>query len=365
MDDVSLDDGLEGPESLAFGLGVMETGAMVVALLAAWACVATMPAALGWPGGVLLVAGGALLGWGRHDERSFLEWSLLASRFVWRRRRDLGGRIAAAVPGWLRAPLRRAARGERRLPVGRRGGGVAAPEGVVLPLVLPRMAAHEAAAPPRIVGFFSLRGGSGRTALACAVAARLAAVGRLPDRHAWRILRVAVVDLDALLPAASMRWGAALGGPPRRHNSGATIHPAPLGDEPAATVRVDEAAAAADVVVVDARWQEGAQDLLVRCTDIVVVTEPSPAGVLDAYRSVAWLRRHGLRERLLLVANRCPPTAVLDDVETDLGVAVVARIPPSHDLDGEDGVAVLAAVLNQRLLGGGGCGRDGVAAEAG
>src|SRR6202035_4530883 len=104
-------------------------------------------------------------------------------------------------------------------------------------------------------------------------------------------------------------------------------------------------------VVVDARWTaRGGVDMLRRCDDVVVLVEPTEAGVLDAYRSVAWLRRLGLRERLLLVANRCAEDADLGELEADLGLDVAARVGLSDDVDGDPGVASLAAALNRRLL---------------
>ena len=365
MDEVTMDDGLDRPESLVAGLGVAETGALVVALLAGWACVAALPAAVGWPGAVILAGSGALLGWGRVDDRTLLAWAVLAARFGWRRR----GRAAAAVNRRGRAaiaPLVGRTRGTRASArAGARGGGAGT---VVVPLVLPRLAAPPARGGARVVGFFSLRGGSGRTSLACAVAARLAAGGRLPGRQGWRLLRVVLLDLDTTLPAASLRWGATIGGPPRRHASGAVIHPAPLdaGGDPVGAL--GEVATEADVVVVDARWQgPGGADLLRRCDDIVVLTAPAPAGLLDAYRSVAWLRRVGLRDRLVLVATHCDDAAELGELEGDLGLAVVARVPVTDDIDGEPAVESLAALLNRRLLAGrtGDDHGDAIDAEAG
>ena len=334
MDDVTMDDGLDRPETLVLGLGVPETAALVVTLLGAWAGIAALPAWLGWPVAVALVAAGAALGWGRLDDRTLLAWAVLAAWFAWRRRHALRRQLAARV----RRP---------RMPV-------PAPADVVVPLVLPRPAMPAPAAGARVVGFFSLRGGSGRSALACALAAHLAGEGRLRTPRGWRALRVALLDLDTTLPGASLAWGATLGGPPRRHVSGVLVHPAPLddGDEPLA--RLAAAAVDADVVVVDARWHEpGGFDLLRRCDDIVVLVAPTAAGVLDGYRSVAWLRRVGLRERVLLVANRCAPDAPFAELEDDLGLRVHARVPESDDLEMEPAVAALAATVNQRLLAGG------------
>ena len=349
MDEVSLDDGLDGTETLVLGLGVPETAVLVTALLGAWACVAGLPAAAGWPAAVLLAAGGALLGWGRHDGRTILGWTLRAAAFAWRQRRRSGARPTGALAS-LSSRVRDRARGLVRPP---RSSSLAGERGaLVLPLVLPRHAPPGPRSGARVVTLVSLRGGSGRSTLGCALATRLALDGRLPGARGWRRLRVVLVDADATLPGASLAWGAPLGGAPQRHRSAAVVHPAPAAGEVDVAAALERGAAGADVVVLDAPWRPGGDcAALQRCDDILVLLEPTPAGVLDAYRSVAWLRRLGLRDRLLLVANRCDDGTDLAEVEGDLGLRVVARVPRG-DLESADAVAALAALLNRRMLGG-------------
>lgn len=347
-----MDDGLDGAEALVFGLGTGETATLVVALLAAWACIAALPAPVAWPLAAGLAGSGALLGWGRRDERTLLAWAVLAARFGWRRRAEAAAQVRRAVSSLAaRRPARRRLAWPHLESGDRRWLPVPAPA-VVLPLVLPRPGGRPSRVEARLVGIFSLRGGSGRTALACALAARLAGAGRLPGHRGWRPLRVALLDLDSAVPAASLRWGARVGGPPRQHESGAVIHPGAVADGGELLDAVGRGADGVDVAIVDARWHEPqAAEALRVCDDIVVLVEPTPEGWLDTYRSVAWLRGAGLGDRLLLVGNRCRDDADVSELEGDLGLTLVVRVPVSEDLEGESAVAALAALLNQRALG--------------
>jgi MinD-like ATPase involved in chromosome partitioning or flagellar assembly len=220
----------------------------------------------------------------------------------------------------------------------------------------------------RRVAFFALRGGAGRTTLACEVAALLAVRGRESSGPGpgWGRPRTALLDLDDGLPAASLRLGMSLvvdgpggratvpGGGLRRHRSGLLVAPGTTHPWRPVTLETVQAAVAvaeavgADVTVLDVGCKPGetCSAVMRLCDNIVVVVEPTAAGILDAYRSTDVLRALGLRERLLYVANRCGEEADLGELEADLRVHVLVRIP--YDAALTAGVADVGDQLDAR-----------------
>ena len=142
MDQVSMNDGLEGRETVAFGLAAGEIAVLVLALLTGYAVLRSgLAGALAWSLAAVLVAGGATLAWGRLAGRPLLEWSVLLARFLVRTRHarvarlrvrwkrwGLAARAAALMEGWWRRLVSRSPRSTRPLQTG----------AVVVPLALRR-----------------------------------------------------------------------------------------------------------------------------------------------------------------------------------------------------------------------------------
>lgn len=356
MDEVSMHDGLDAPETVAFGLGAAETAALVLSLLLGYATVVTLPAVAAWPLATIAVGGGALLAWGRYQERSLLAWAVLAVRFAVRHRdratalvMGAAGAVSAAARSlWAAARATLPSRGTVRARAATTDPSAPAPVVFRLVPAPPRPAGPHRQGSRRIA-FFALRGGAGRTTLACEVATLLAARGRAHDGAHRATLPTALLDLDGGLPAASLRLGVPLvasapgddGSDAEpgvvRHRSGLLVAPGTAGLSPPVTRQVAETAVAAaeaagaEVTVLDVRCDPGetCAGVLDLCDDIVVVVETTAAGILDAYRGTVLLRKLGLRDRLLYVANRCGEDDDLTSLEADLGVRVLVRIP--HD----------------------------------
>ena len=83
-----MNDGLDGRETVAFGLAAGEIAVFVLALMTGYAVLRSgLPGAAAWIMAVVVVAVGAALAWGRIEGRPLLDWSLLLGRFVVRTRR--------------------------------------------------------------------------------------------------------------------------------------------------------------------------------------------------------------------------------------------------------------------------------------
>lgn len=364
MEQVSMNDGLEGRETVAFGLAAGEVAVFVLALMTAYAALRSgLPGAAGWCLAALLAGGGGALAWGRLDGRPLLEWAVLLARFVVRTRHVHLARLAQVCRGLRRRPrpagapvvakvaLRRhpeqgaptVANGPQRLAV------------VGRPLRAVGRAAEAGTAPGRrahVVGFFSLNGGSGRTTLAVELATLLAVRGLAAGASDDLGPRVALLDLTERSPTAALRLGIPL---PLRsepadsaafvaHESGLLVLAAPAERcGPASGATVVRAAvgaaerAGAGVVVVDVDCDLGVRcvEVLRRCDEVYVTIAPTAVGVLDAYRSTAALRRLGLRDRIGHVVNRWHAGVDLAEVMADVGGTVRAAVP-------EDGALVRA-----------------------
>ncbi|HEY8755802.1 MAG TPA: hypothetical protein VIN65_05565 [Candidatus Dormibacteraeota bacterium] len=398
MDKQSMNDGLDGRETIAFGLVAGEIAVLTLALLAGYAVLHSgLAGPIVWTLAAVLLIGGSTLAWGRLAGRPLLEWCVLLARFLVRTRHSRAAqlrmrwrrcRLATHVSDLRRRCRRprtgRPARGQRPLQAG----------AVVIPLALRRMEdAATAAAPPArhppaarlavvdgvspapagpagdgrrrafVVGFFSLCGGTGRTTLAVEVAAMLAAGGRAAAATGAPRTRVALLDLAERNPGVGLRLGIppplprdappAVSGCLVTHGPGLLVALPPVSasqaDAPGsgaaeALIRAAEERGA-DVVVVDVDCDLGPRCRLVleRCDQVIVTLTPTAGGVLDAYRSTAVLRGMGLRDRIAYVVNRWRPGIDLSETMADLGGALSAEIPDDH--------AVVDAENRHRLAG--------------
>jgi MinD-like ATPase involved in chromosome partitioning or flagellar assembly len=83
MGGIHFTDGIDRPDTIAFGLDAPRLVAVVVAALSGYAVMqAPLPFALRVGVAVLVAATGALLGWGRYAGRPLLTWAWLALRFA-------------------------------------------------------------------------------------------------------------------------------------------------------------------------------------------------------------------------------------------------------------------------------------------
>jgi hypothetical protein len=376
MEQVPMNDGLDGRETIAFGLGAGEVAAFVLALMTAYAVIRSgLAGVVAWPVAGLVAGGGAALAWGRLAGRPMLEWAVLLAGFMVRTAPARAARTRRRLDAWSAGLRARAS--EVRLRVLPRVAAVAPGKGgdVVLPLALRRLEPTAAARtevpvrPPRagshVVGFFSLAGGAGRTTLAVELAATLAVRGRTAAATGAPGRRVVLLDLARRNPAVGLRLGLP---PPAGAADGLIAHPTGLlvgvapSSSPGAAAPAFPAAlvddASADVVVVDFDCDLGdhCRDVLARCDQLLVTLTPTAGGVLDAYRSTALLRRLGLRERIGHVVNRWRPGLDLREVMADLGGEIMAEIPDDqafvdgenqHRVAGLDGGGEVAAALER------------------
>jgi hypothetical protein len=344
LDKVLMNDGLDGRETIAFGLVAGEIVALVLAMLSGYAVLHSgLAEAIAWSLAALLLAGGASLAWGRLAGRPLLEWCVLLAWFLVRTRHARAARLrtrwrrcavatqvsALRQRGWRSHAGRRAAHSPRPLQAG----------AVNIPLALRHIADESSAATPvatpvsarrlavvgaetpaalgrdgdgrrrsHVVGFFSLCGGTGRTTLAVEVAAMLAARGRAAAATGSLVTRVALLDLAERSPGVGLRLG--IPPPPARadgsptiagslvtHGPGLLVGLAPAsvspGHQPGGVAAETLIRAAedrgADIVIVDVDCDLGARcvQALDRCDQVMVTLTPTAGGVLDAYRSTA------------------------------------------------------------------------------
>jgi cellulose biosynthesis protein BcsQ len=380
MEQVSLNDGIDSRETLAFGLAAGEVAVFVLALMGAYAVLRSgLAGAIAWTAAGLVLGGGAVLSWGRLGGRPMVEWVVLLAGFLIRTRRARFARIRACAQGCRAASNTAAAAVRLRLQAGAAAAGRSREGGaVVIPLALRRLdrrsgdqpAADQRAAigRSRVVGFFSLAGGTGRTTLAVEVATILAVRGRSAHATGTAGPRVALLDLARRNPSVGLRLGMPAPSPGSHplvaHGSGLVVGLAAAsslprdGDEAARTAALIDSpeCAAADFVIVDFDCDLG--DLCIgvlrRCDQVLVTLTPTASGVVDAYRSTAFLRRIGLRDRIGHVANRWRPGVDIGEAMDDLGGVIVAQIPEDPaladaarrlDATGTDGAAPAVARL--------------------
>ena len=388
-----MNDGLDGRETIAFGLAAAEVAILVMALMSGYAVVRSgLAGAVAWSLSAVLVAGGATLAWGRLAGRPLLEWSVLLVRFLVRTRHQRAARLrgrwghaasAARSGGWRCRLVSRPPRSGRALQTG----------AVVIPLALRRVEGEagnvvsgaDGAWRPgddghhrsHVVCFFSFNGGTGRTTLAVEVAAILAVGGHATAATRSPGMRVALLDLTERSPGVGLRLG--IPPPPARGDApptpsaslvttgagllvglaSAPATPAELPATPAPKALIEAAEdRGADVVVVDIDCDLSAhcRQVLQRCDQVLVTLTPTAGGVLDAYRSTAVLRRMGLRDRIGYVVNRWRPGIDLAETMADLGGTIAAEIPDDqavvdaenrHRIAGLDSSGALAEALAQ------------------
>jgi hypothetical protein len=381
MDHVSMNDGLDGRETIAFGLVAGEIAVFVLALMTGYAVLRSgLPGAVAWSFAAVLVGGGAALAWLRVAGRPLLEWAVLLLRFVVRTRHAQVARLRRRLGTlWPRSarPLQAGA--------------------VVLPLALRRMGSEDAAVerkPPltvvrhepesaelgaagvrrrsHVVAFFSLNGGTGRTALAVELAAILAVRGRAAAATRSPGRRAALLDLTERNPRVGLRLGiappVAASGSTREsaerlltHQLGLLVWLPPAGDsdseDPSPTLLIEAAEdGGAGIVVVDIDCDLGPRcvEVLRRCDQILITLTPTAGGLVDAYRSAAVLRRMGLRDLIGYVVNRWHPGIDIGETMADLRGTVAAEVPDdrsvvdaenSHRIAGLDGTGAVPAAL--------------------
>jgi hypothetical protein len=382
MEQVSMNDGLDGRETLAFGLAAGEVVVFVLALLGAYAVLHSgLPGVVAWGLAAILAGGGAALSWGRLAGRPLVEWAVILAGFLVRTRHARAARLGERLLRWRTAIGAAAtALGLRTRARAAMLGGSPESGGVVIPLALRRLGPADesgAAAPPptatprrsRVVGFFSLAGGTGRTTLAVEVAA-LAVRARAAAATGAPAPRVVLLDLARRNPCVGLRLRMPAPSPGDRgvvaHESGllvglaaASTSPFDRDDTAKPEAVVDGAGCAdADVVIVDfdCDLDEACSRLLRRCDLVLVTLTPTTGGVVDAYRSTAVLRRLGLRDRIAHVVNRWQPGVDLGETMADLGGSIAAEIPDHpalgdaahrHPLSGLDGECEVANALGQ------------------
>jgi hypothetical protein len=364
MEQVSMNDGLDGRETVAFGLSAGEIAVFVLALMTGYAVLRSgLPGAAAWTLAIVVVAVGAALAWGRLAGRPLLDWSLLLGRFVVRTRhrrlRRVRGGAAEGSPRPGRSPETRAL----LIPLSRlrpeAGRGAASAPGRDPGAAVQELTATAGGAAPggarrssHIVTFFSLKGGTGRTTLAVELAATLALRSRAAVATGAGPRPVALIDATERSPAVGLRLGVApVPAPPggtgpdaaaslQPHELGLLLgipsappapHHPPVTPLPAALIAAAEARGA-DVVVVDIDCDLGPRclEVLHRCDQVLVTLTPTAGGVLDAYHSTAVLRRLGLRDRIGYVVNRWRGDVDLSDTMADLRGVIAAEVPDDH-----------------------------------
>jgi hypothetical protein len=180
VDKIFMNDGLDGRETIAFGLVAGEIAVLILAMLSGYAVLHSgLAGAIAWSLAAVLLAGGASLAWGRLAGRPLLDWCLLLARFLVRTRHARVARWRTRWRHWrVATEAGRVMRSPRPLQAG----------AVVIPLALRHIAeepvtarrpavvrdetptatgpAGEGRRRSHVVGFFSLCGGTGRTTLA-------------------------------------------------------------------------------------------------------------------------------------------------------------------------------------------------------
>ncbi|MDQ6848072.1 MAG: hypothetical protein M3019_10925 [Candidatus Dormibacteraeota bacterium] len=376
-----MNDGLDGRETLAFGLAAGEVALFVMALMSAYAVLRSgLAAPIAWALAVLVAGTGALLAWGRIGGRPMVEWAALLAAFAIRTRHVRVARARSRMRRWSAATITTAAalraRAASRAPDNPHPPQTGA---VVIPLALRRPeVTHTSAADasastslgPHVLGFFSLAGGTGRTTLAVEVAALLATRARSAAATGARGSRVVLLDLARRSPAVGLRLGMP---PPSIHSGRLVAHSSGLlvGLAAATSSPADPESSALPPALIDGP-ECGATDILIvdfdcdlgplctallrRCDQVLVTLTATARGVLDAYRSTAVLRRLGMREQIGYVGNRWRADVDLDEVMADLGGVIAVEIPEDaavtdaenhHRLTALDGGGAVATAFDQ------------------
>jgi MinD-like ATPase involved in chromosome partitioning or flagellar assembly len=339
MDGRRAPQGLDAEDRIALGLTAPRLLYLLVFSMAGWGFLSSqLPLPVRTPPGVVLLAAGAALAWGRFAGRSVDRWLVLYAAYIARPHRSAPVRVAA-----VRVAAATAAIGA--LPVAEmpreKPGNL---------LQLPRSGSRRGARARR-VAFFSLRGGTGKSTLASELAAGIAA-GVFGEGLADPP-RLALLDLD--LRASTLCISMGLQGPTLgdvaaattidsaviersllRHESGARVMLAPSrvadgGGCLLAAARVlsylDEQGF--DLVILDVGG--GIDQLntyvLQAVDEIYYVFAATAPGIYDLYRGIETVRRLGHRDKIRYVANLCEPGCDLSEVLMDLRGTLTASLP--------------------------------------
>ena len=381
--------GLHAEDRIALGLSAAHLFYLVIFSMSGWGIISSrIPGVVSFPAGVLLIAIGIALAWGRPAGRPLDRWVWLYVAYRARPRR--GGPPSAApdhpIDPAEPAPATRGA--EQAVPPtpaaarGDRGIKLSLPNGTATlgdwhkPLLAHQKSPGAGRRRARRCAFFSYRGGTGKTSLAAEVASLLASctVG-----STGRPTRVALLDLDISSSSLGVRLG--LDGPCLsdlqaapdidaalmervllRHESGARVAlgpaPGPGTADPYAGLIPRVARLFAyldeqqfDVVLVDLRGTTGDLDgyALEAVDAIYYVFTPTPCGIFDLYRGVAQLRRTGQRAKLRLVLNHADADVDISEVLGDLRMDAVAEIPTLAAIAAAEGAHLPACLSNDSV----------------
>ena len=409
MDGRRAPQGLDAEDRIALGLTAQRLAYLVISSLAAYALLTSqLPGVLKYPVGVFALALGAALAWGRLAHRSVDTWLWLGVRFYTRPRRAARPRFqapqpsanpsaaspqpAAAVTVATPEPVLPGAKqaeaeagdddddlgGGRilSLPGGRRladvyeedspGSYHQEPPAVNLPPAAPVFIGAT-----QRIAFFSLKGGAGKTTLACEVAALLArdarhrtSPGAPPER-----LRVALLDVDMGSANVSMKlglthptlWDLVIDPAPtsaridqcllEHEDSGLRVvlgPPRAIASSESRALAMQRLAQVLSYldehlyhfVFIDmsSEINELTTYVLEAVHHIYYVLTPTASGVQDTYRGVETLRRMGHRRKLRFVLNQRRGSFDPSEMLSDLGGSVAASVPRNDAfLNAEDG----------------------------
>lgn len=380
--------GLQAEDRLAFGLTASHLSYLLVGSLAGYALfVSHLPGVVRYPLGVLCVAAGVLLAWGRLAHRPLDVWVWLAVRYYLRPRRSPDRPLEPANEHLDRATEEPPSKGPVP-PVPNAGEREAAPFATPPPSGEPRVLTlrpripavtdddavyHVDSAPGRLpdstpvflaptqrVAFFSLKGGVGKTTLATEVATMLARSGRYRDRPdgAPLPLRVALLDVDLGSANVSMKvglthptiWDLVLDPQPDRsrveeclvthHDSGLRVLLGPPRAIAAGETRALAMQRLAQILMhldensyhfvfldLSSDIDELTTYALEASHRVYYVMTPTASGVQDTYRGVETLRRLGHRRKLRFVLNQSRGDFNPEEMLADLGGTLAATIP--------------------------------------
>jgi MinD-like ATPase involved in chromosome partitioning or flagellar assembly len=368
--------GLNAEDRLAFGLTASHLSYLLVGSLAGYAfLVSHLPGIVKYPLGVLFVAAGAVLAWGRLAHRPLDVWVWLALRYSLRPRHS-PALAQGPTTEVLESTTEDPPSDEPAVPALDTPHSGAEPRILTLPARIPHVtdgnAEYHVNPPPeqepapvflastQRVAFFSLKGGVGKTTLATEVAALLARSGRYrssPD-EAPLPLRVALLDVDLGSANVSMKvglthptmWDLVLDPQPdssrveeclvTHHDSGLRVLLGPPraigpGETRALAMQrlaqvlmhLDEDGYHFVFLDLSSDIDELTTYALEASHQVYYVMTPTASGVQDTYRGVETLRRLGHRRKLRFVLNQSRGDFNPTEMLTDLGGTLAATIP--------------------------------------
>ena len=382
--------GLDAEDRIALGLSAQHLAYLVISSLVMYTLLTShLPGWLKYPVAGIAMGAGAALAWGRLAHRSVGTWVWLGVRFYARPRRSVP---EAKIP--VQPPA--AAIGDLRPEISEEPEPMEAdqpqepeadfddariislPGGPRLPIAVDEQlptTSPPAPAPVFIgatqrIAFFSLKGGAGKTTLACEVAALLArdalhraGVGARAER-----LRVALLDIDMGSANVSMKlglthptlWDLVINPSPdsghvdecllEHESSGLRVllgPPRAIANSESRSLAMQRVAQVLSFlddhqyhfVFIDmaSEINELTTYVLEAVHQIYYVLTPTASGVQDTYRGVETLRRMGHRRKLHFVLNQCRGAFDPSEMLSDLGGQLAASVPRDDDfLTAED-----------------------------